>query len=97
MADGYCLKGPDGTLYGSTFEHADDDRDRTASAWCAAFDFLSVIKPEWHERYWKREGQFRRAARRAGWDVVPVVIVEAHPSGSLSLSLRPLPDEHPDA
>lgn len=65
---GWCLKRPNGKLVPDTFSV---DKD---SAWSKAFVHL-CDKP-WMKKYWKKWRESIAAAKKRGWVIVPVWLVE---------------------
>ncbi|MCZ2113567.1 MAG: hypothetical protein LC131_07005 [Anaerolineae bacterium] len=67
----YALKSPDGNLIDQTVAQTSGD------AWHLGYSYLFDLDKEFGRRYWHKWNAFKRAARRLGWKVVPVKIVEA--------------------
>lgn len=67
----YALKSPDGSLIDQTVAQSASD------AWHLSYSYLFDLDEEFGRRYWHKWEAFKRAARRLGWEVVPVKIVEA--------------------
>jgi len=69
--DGYCLKTPHGRIVSCTFGYDKQD------CWARAFEFIATVEgAEWRRRYWKRWDASKRAAKKRGWKIVPVEIIE---------------------
>lgn len=66
----YVLKSPDGSLIDQTVAQSASD------AWHLGYSYLFDLDEEFGRRYWHRWDAFKRAARRLGWSVVPVSLIE---------------------
>lgn len=67
----YALKSPGGWLMPETVAMTD------RGCWTKSFDILYAGDPDFWSRYWKRVAESRRAARRKGYRVVKVHLVES--------------------
>jgi hypothetical protein len=65
---GWCLKRPNGKLVPETFS---DDKEE---AWSNAYNYL--CDKSWMKKYWKDWDGSVEAAKKRGWIIVPVWLVE---------------------